>query len=86
MIPRLKEQYDKVILSDLQKKFSMKNKFMVPKLVKVVMNMGLGADANDKKKIQNCVEDMTLISGQKAVVTKFKNLFLILKHELEQMQ
>ena len=72
MIPRLKEQYDKVILSDLQKKFSMKNKFMVPKLVKVVLNMGLGADANDKKKIQNCVEDMTLISGQKAVVTKFK--------------
>ena len=54
MIPRLKEQYDKVILSDLQKKFSMKNKFMVPKLVKVVMNMGLGADANDKKKLQNC--------------------------------
>tara|TARA_B100000029_G_scaffold104182_1_gene94687 strand:- start:3052 stop:3531 length:480 start_codon:yes stop_codon:yes gene_type:complete len=45
---------------------------MVPKLVKVVLNMGLGADANDKKKIQNCVEDMTLISGQKAVVTKFK--------------
>tara|TARA_Y100000590_G_scaffold411980_1_gene506506 strand:- start:157 stop:720 length:564 start_codon:yes stop_codon:yes gene_type:complete len=72
MIPRLKEQYDKVILSDLQKKFSMKNKFMVPKLVKVVLNMGLGADANDKKKIQNCVEDITLISGQKAVVTKFK--------------
>ena len=72
MIPRLKEQYDKVILNELKSKFSMKNKFMVPKLVKVVLNMGLGADANDKKKIQNCVEDMTLISGQKAVVTKFK--------------
>ena len=72
MRPRLKEQYESKILIDIQKKFSMKNKFMVPRITKVVLNMGLGADANDKKKIQNCVEDMTLISGQKAVVTKFK--------------
>ena len=72
MIPRLKEQYDKVIIENLQKKFSMKNKFMVPKFVKVVLNMGLGSDANDKKKLQNCIEDMSLISGQKPVVTRFK--------------
>ena len=50
----------------------MKNKFMVPKLLKVVLNMGLGLDANDKKKLQNCIEDMSLISGQMPVVTKFK--------------
>ena len=72
MIPRLKEQYDKVIIENLQKKFSMKNKLMVPKFVKVVLNMGLGSDANDKKKLQNCIEDMSLISGQKPIVTKFK--------------
>ena len=54
------------------RKFSMKNKLMVPKILKVVLNMGLGADANDKKKLQNCIEDMSLISGQKPVVTKFK--------------
>jgi large subunit ribosomal protein L5 len=72
MIPRLKEQYDQKIIVDLQKKFSLKNKSMVPKFLKVVLNMGLGADANDKKKIQNCVEDMSLISGQKPIVTKFK--------------
>jgi large subunit ribosomal protein L5 len=72
MIPRLKEQYNKVIVDDLQKKFSMKNKLMVPKLTKVVLNMGLGADANDKKKVQNCIEDMSLISGQMPIVTKFK--------------
>ena len=72
MIPRLKEQYNKVIIEDLQKKFSMKNKLMVPKLLKIVLNMGLGADANDKKKLQNCVEDMSLISGQRPVVTRFK--------------
>ena len=72
MIPRLKEQYDKVIIENLQKKFSMKNKLMVPRFVKVVLNMGLGADANDKKKLQNCIEDMSLITGQKPIVTKFK--------------
>ena len=72
MIPRLKEQYDKIIVGSIQKKFSMKNKLMVPRFLKVILNMGLGADANDKKKLQNCIEDMTLISGQKAVTTKFK--------------
>ena len=72
MIPRLKEEYEKKIIEDLQKKFSMKSKYMVPKFVKVVLNMGLGLDANDKKKLQNCVDDMSLISGQKPVVTKFK--------------
>jgi len=72
MIPRLKEQYDKKIANDLQKEFSLKNKLMVPKITKVVLNMGLGADGNDKKKLQNCVEDISLISGQKPIVTKFK--------------
>ena len=72
MIPRLKEQYDKKVIGNIQKKFSMKNKLMVPKFLKVVLNMGLGSDANDKKKVQNCIEDMSLISGQKPIVTKFK--------------
>ena len=52
MIPRLKEQYDKKIVSSLKSKFELKNKFMVPKISKVVLNMGLGADANDKKKVK----------------------------------
>ena len=72
MIPRLKDHYDKVIVANLQNKFAMKNKLMVPKVLKIVLNMGLGADANDKKKLQNCIEDMSLISGQKPVVTRFK--------------
>jgi len=72
MIPRLKEQYKKTIILDLKKKFAMKNSLMVPKFMKVVLNMGLGLDANDKKKLQNCIEDMALISGQKPVATKFK--------------
>ena len=72
MIPRLKEAYSKKVIDDLQKKFSMKSNHMVPKFIKVVLNMGLGLDANDKKKLQNCIEDMSLISGQRPVITKFK--------------
>ena len=72
MTPRLKEIYEKTIVTNLQKKLSLKNKLMVPKYVKVVLNMGLGADASDKKKLQNCIEDMSLISGQMPVITRFK--------------
>ena len=72
MIPRLKEQYEKKIINELQKEFSLKNKLMVPKIEKVVLNMGLGQNASDKKILQNCIEDMSLISGQLPIVTKFK--------------
>ncbi len=72
MIPRLKEQYDNKIVAALVKEFSLKNKFMVPRMAKVVLNMGLGQSANDKKTLQNCIEDMSLISGQKPIITKFR--------------
>jgi len=72
MIPRLKVDYEKKIIDDLQKKFSMRNRYMVPKFIKVVLNMGLGLNGNDKKTLQNCIEDMSLISGQKPIVTKFR--------------
>jgi len=72
MTPRLKEYYEKKIINDLQKEFSLKNKLMVPKIEKVILNMGLGQNASDKKILQNCIEDISLISGQMPVVTKFK--------------
>ena len=72
MIPRLKEYYEKTIVTDIQKEFSLKNKLMVPKITKVILNMGLGQNANDKKILQNCVEDVSLISGQLPVITRFK--------------
>jgi len=72
MTPRLKEQYENKIISEIQKEFSLKNKFMVPKISKVILNMGLGQNANDKKILQNCIEDISLISGQKPVITRFK--------------
>ena len=72
MTPRLKEKYQKEIALNIKKQFSLKNIYMVPKFTKVVLNMGLGKDAADKKIIQNCIEDMSLISGQMPIVTKFK--------------
>ena len=53
-------------------KLKYKNKHQVPKLLKVILNMGLGPDASDGKKIKSCVDDMSLITGQKAIITKFK--------------
>ena len=72
MIPRLQEQYNKVIIPNMQKKFALKNKITVPKLTKVVLNMGLGMDGSNKTVLKNCIEDMGLISGQKPLVTKSK--------------
>jgi len=72
MNTRLKNIYDKEIMSSLMTKLKYKNKHEVPKLLKIVLNMGLGADASDGKKVKSCIDDMTLITGQKAVITKFK--------------
>jgi len=68
-MPRLKEVYKTEVSSLLKKKFSYKSAMEVPKLVKIVINMGVGAAASDQKKIKGAVEDLTLISAQKPVVT-----------------
>ena len=71
-MPRLKITYEKEIVTKLMSKLSLKNKHDVPKIEKIILNMGLGEDASDGKKLKACVEDMSLISGQKPVITKFK--------------
>ena len=72
MTPRLKTTYNKEIVSRLMGKLSLKNKHEVPKIEKIILNMGLGEDASDGKKLKSCADDMSLISGQKPVITKFK--------------
>ena len=72
MTPRLKISYDKEIVSKLMAKLSLKNKHEVPKIKKIIINMGLGEDASDGKKLKACIDDMALISGQKPIITKFK--------------
>ena len=69
---RLKITYDKEIVSKLMSKLSLKNKHDVPKIEKIILNMGLGEDASDGKKLKACIEDMSLIAGQKPIITKFK--------------
>ena len=69
---RLKNTYNKEIISKLMSKLSLKNKHDVPKIDKIILNMGLGEDALDGKKLKACSEDMALIAGQKPVITKFK--------------
>ena len=72
MIPRLKELYSKEIRVELKEKFNFKNLYMAPKLKKVVLNMGLGIDGNDNKILKSCEDDLSKITGQKPLITKFK--------------
>ncbi len=69
---RLKVSYEKEIVSKLMSKLSLKNKNNVPKMNKIILNMGLGEDASDGKKLKACLEDLALIAGQKPIITKFK--------------
>ena len=72
MIPRLKITYDKEIVNKLMNSLNLKNKHEVPKIEKIILNMGLGEDGSDGKKLKTCMDDMALIAGQKPIVTKFK--------------
>ena len=72
MVPRLKELIVKDIQPSLKEKFGYKNILMVPKIEKIVLNMGLGIDGNDSKIIKSCENDLANITGQKPVITKFK--------------
>ena len=72
MIPRLKELYKNEIKNSLKEKYGFKNLNMSPEIEKIVINMGLGIDGNDSKIIKSCEEDLSKITGQKPVITKFK--------------
>ena len=72
MNPRLKEKYNKEIVQSLMSKLNFKNINAVPKIEKIVLNMGLGQEGLDKKKMEICIKDMSSITGQQPVKTKFK--------------
>jgi large subunit ribosomal protein L5 len=67
---RLQEQYEKVVRPALMKEFNYKNSMEVPRLDKIVINMGVGEAVQDSKKMQSAVSDLTAIAGQKPVVIK----------------
>ncbi|MCD0481978.1 50S ribosomal protein L5 [Streptacidiphilus sp. ASG 303] len=68
--PRLKERYRAEIKGQLQEQFSYENPMLIPGLVKVVVNMGVGEAARDSKLIEGAIRDLTAITGQKPAVTK----------------
>ena len=70
--PRLKEVYENEICSNLMQQFGYANRMQVPGLEKIIINMGVGEGSADKKKIEAAVQEMTLIAGQKPVVTRAK--------------
>ena len=69
---RLSELYKKTITNDLMSKLNIKNIHEVPKINKIILNMGVGEAKDDSKIVDKAVEDLSLISGQKAVKTKAK--------------
>lgn len=70
---RLKDQYQNEIIDAMMKKFGYKNKMQVPKLDKIVVNMGVGEAKENAKILEAAVKDMEIITGQKAVITKAKH-------------
>lgn len=69
---RLHQYYREAVVPELVKQFGYKSVMEVPRIQKIVLNMGVGEAVNDKKILENAVGDMTKISGQKPVVTKAK--------------
>jgi large subunit ribosomal protein L5 len=70
--PRLKKIYREEVVPKLKEKFGYKNNFQVPKILKIVLNMGIGKDSKDAKAIEAAQKELSLIAGQRAVLTKAK--------------
>ncbi len=71
-VARLRKEYDEKIVPAMVEKFGYKNRMEVPRLTKVVLNMGVGEATQDKKKVETAAQEMELIAGQKPVITKAK--------------
>lgn len=71
-LPRMRRRYDELVRKQLAEEFGYKNPMEIPKLQKIVINMGVGEAAADQKKLDNAVADLASISGQKPVKTKAK--------------
>jgi large subunit ribosomal protein L5 len=70
--PRLRRDYDERIVQAMTEKFGYKNRLEVPRIEKIVLNMGVGEATQDKKKVETAASEMELIAGQKPVITKAK--------------
>ena len=75
----LREQYEKEVIPALMKKFNYKSVMEVPKLEKIVINIGLGDTKDNPKSLENAINDVTLITGQKPIITKAKKAIAAFK-------
>jgi large subunit ribosomal protein L5 len=78
-IPRLQQRYQETVKPELMKKFGYTNALQVPRIEKIVINMGVGEAVNDSKKTKNAAEELALISGQKPVITKSRKAIATFK-------
>jgi large subunit ribosomal protein L5 len=69
-VARMKTHFEQVVREELTKQFSYNNRMQVPKITKIVLNMGIGEGVADRKKVDNAANDLSMIAGQKAVITK----------------
>ncbi|NEZ46628.1 50S ribosomal protein L5 [Clostridium niameyense] len=72
MMPRLQEKYEKEVMPALMDKFGYKNVMEIPKLEKIVINMGVGEAKENQKVLESAISDLTKITGQKPIITKAK--------------
>ena len=79
MTPRLHEKYKNEIIPSLMERFSFKNIYQVPRLTKIVVNVGMGEASQDKTIIDSVLEEMAQITGQRPAVTKSKKAIAVFK-------
>jgi large subunit ribosomal protein L5 len=68
--PRLKTHYEKVVREEMVKQFGYKNRMQIPRIEKIVLNMGVGEAVNDRKKVDSAAKDLAMIAGQRPVITR----------------
>jgi large subunit ribosomal protein L5 len=68
--PRLKTHYEKVVREEMVKQFGYKNRMQIPRIDKIVLNMGVGEAVNDRKKVDSAAKDLAMIAGQRPVITR----------------
>jgi|SRR6186713_1325312 len=77
--PRMKTHYEKVVREEMAKDFGYKNRMQIPKVEKIVLNMGVGEAVNDRKKVDAAAKDLAMIAGQRPVVTRARKSIAVYK-------
>ena len=78
-VPRMKEHYNKVVRGEMKEKFGYPNPMQIPRLDKIVLNMGIGEAVNDRKKVDNAAGDLARIAGQRPVITRSRKSIAVYK-------